>query len=72
LQFPLRILKFTAKLSQVFSLFFQCAAYIIVLVNLSLEGFISFEIECFIDEHGEWLIREEEVFFFGAKNSSGV
>jgi hypothetical protein len=29
-------------------------------------------IEGLVDEHGEWLVLEEEVFFFGAKNTMGV
>jgi hypothetical protein len=40
--------------------------------NLGLERDVLFEVEGFVDEHGERLVLEEEVFFFGMKNTVGV
>jgi hypothetical protein len=39
---------------------------------LSLECDVLLEIEGLVDKHGEWLIFEEEVFFFCTKNTMGV
>jgi hypothetical protein len=39
---------------------------------LGLEGFIVFEVDRFVDEHGERLVGEEEVLFFCAKDTSRV
>jgi hypothetical protein len=47
-------------------------AHISVSENLSPEGFIALEVDCFIDEHGERLVGEEEVLFFCAKDASQV
>jgi hypothetical protein len=46
--------------------------HVSVLGNLSPEGFIVFEVDCFVDEHGEQLVGEEEVFFLCAKDTSWV
>jgi hypothetical protein len=40
--------------------------------DLGLECDILLEVKGFIDEHGEWLIFKEEVFFLGTKNTVGV
>jgi hypothetical protein len=37
------------------------------LEHLSPEGFVVFKVDHFIDEHCEWLIREEEVLFLHAQ-----
>jgi hypothetical protein len=39
---------------------------------MTLEGFITFEVNHFIDKHGEWLVREEEVFFLHVKDTLWV
>ena len=40
--------------------------------HLGPEGFIAFEVDRFVDEHGEWLVGEEEILFFHAKDSLRV
>jgi hypothetical protein len=40
--------------------------------DLGLEHDILLEVEGFVDKHGKRLVLEEEVFFFGAKNTTGV
>jgi hypothetical protein len=40
--------------------------------NFGSEGFVAFEVNCFVDKHGERLVGEEEVFFLCAKDTLQV
>jgi hypothetical protein len=71
-QFPLHVLELATKLAQVHGLLLECAAGTPVSPDLSLERDVLLEVEGFVDEHREQLVLEEEVFFFGTKNTVGV
>jgi hypothetical protein len=46
--------------------------HILISEDLGPEGFVAFEVDCFIDKHSERLVGEEEVLFFCAKDASWV
>jgi hypothetical protein len=53
-------------------LLLECVTCTPVAPNLGLERDVLLKVEGFVDEHGKWLVFEEEVFFFGMKNTTGV
>jgi hypothetical protein len=53
-------------------LLLECTTCTPVAPDLGLERNVFLEVEGFVDEHGEWLVLEEEVFFFGTKNTARV
>jgi hypothetical protein len=60
------------KLSQVCGLLFECVTCTLVAPDLGLERDVFLKVKGLVDEHCERLILEEEIFFFGTKNTTGV
>jgi hypothetical protein len=56
----------------VHGLLLECATCTPVSPNLGLECNVLFKVKGFVDEHGEGLVFEEEVFFLGTKNTTGI